>query len=830
MDINEFLYELENPQVYTGREINAVRKPVEDIRGGRLINVCLVFPDTYEIGMSHQGLLMLYHMLNRMKGVNAERCFLPGKPSIAVFKEKRVPLFSLESKTFLKDFDVIGFSLLSEMNYTNVLQILDLAQVPLKSGEREEGGPYPLIAAGGISAVNPEPLRQFIDFFGIGDGEDIFPDIIEVLAEARVSSPGRPGRGDLLRRLDRIESIYVPGLHPPVQRGRFYVPDLEPGAIKKRVIRKLDECPTGPGDSTPDYSTIVPITNVVFDRLTVEIARGCPQNCRFCQAKSYYAPYRTRSLERNMQTIQGGLKATGFESFSLSSLSAGDYPQLTPMLESIPGVIPPGVSFSLPSLRPSTLSHHLLSTIALFKRTGITIVPEAGTARLRRVINKDVTDEEIYNAVELALNNKWQKIKLYFMLGLPTETMEDIDGIVHMIKEIHALARAAKRKIKIHASFSPFVPKPHTPLQWAKRESPDVLMDRVSTIKQQLKTISHRFLDLDFHRPYNSIVETIMARGDYRAGELLLEAFQKGEIFSAWDHDFNFPVWEEKIKGSVYEEFLTEFSPDEALPWDFLLVNFTKEYLKTEYRNALEAVPTPSCNQLDCKTCRGCAFKMERGTEPPDRNSVEPAVETKENIPPVTYNKVRLFYEKSGDFIHFSHLSMAKYVERLIRRGGILFRCTEGFTPRMKLITLPALPVFATGLEEVVEVFLDASLSEEQILERLNQSAAPEGFRFKKVMECSAAPLLSKDVSYLEFDIMVDGLPELLPGISALLAETDSLGVSGNVLTLHMDYGRQGQERFAKIYRLIDPDKKRTMFLTRKAVTFRSEEDKRLRG
>jgi radical SAM family uncharacterized protein len=813
MNINQLMYKLENPQVYTGREINAVHKPVENIRAGHFINVCLVFPDKYEIGMSHQGLIILYHLLNQMEHVNAERCFLPGKQSIETFKEHNVPLFSLESKTPLKNFHLVGFSLLSEMNYTNVLQVLDLAQIPLLSRDRENDNPFPLIAAGGISAVNPEPLRDFIDLFGIGDGEEIFPDIIRILEEG---IQNRLTREELLDHMDNIPGIYVPSLHPPVKSGRFYVPDLEPGTVKKRVTKNL-------GDTTNENSWIVPLANVVFNRLTVEIARGCPQNCRFCQAKSYYAPYRPRSIEKSSSHITAGLKATGFESFSLSSLSAGDYPDLPELLESIPGIIPPGVSFSLPSLRPSTLSDHLLATVALFKRTGITIVPEAGTQRLRNVINKDVTDEEIFAAVEMALRNRWQKIKLYFMLGLPTETMEDIDGIVRIITGMHAMARAAKQKIKIHASFSSFVPKPQTPLQWAKRQSLDDLFKKTKYLKDQLKTISHRYLKLDFHDPRGGIVETIMTRGDYRTGELLLEAFEKGEVFSAWDHDFNFPVWEKLIEGTVYREFLSEFSLDEALPWDFLQVNFKKEYLKEEYCNALKAVPTPSCDSMECKTCGGCLYKMKRKNMSDRQEQQKEPTAAAKPLNNVSFNKIRIFYEKTGDFIFFSHLSIVKYIERLIRRTGIVFKCTEGFTPRIKITTLPALPVFAAGKNEVAEVYLDASYPENRIMVLLNQSAAPAGFTFKGVRICNPTPALPRDIHFLGFEFHNRDVRHLIDEITSLLGESDAINYSENHLALTIDYANQGQERFAKIYKHIDPEKKYTMNLTRTMVRFKSE-------
>ena len=797
--------------MYTGREINAARKTFSRDK----VNVCLVFPDKYEIGMSHYGLILLYHVLNKMEKVNAERCFLPGKPSIKTFKTYNVHLFSLENKIPLKEFDIIGFSLLSEMNYTNVLQVLDLTGIPLRTRDRE--GTFPIIAAGGISAVNPEPLREFIDIFGIGDGEAIFPDIIAAVCEAKEKKHTKEA---LLSRLDNIKSVYVPALYPPVKKGRFYAPDLESGAIKKRVIKSI-------GESLPGDRVIVPLGNVIFDRLNVEIARGCPKNCRFCQAKSYYAPYRFASLGKNLQHIVGGIEETGFETFSLSTLSAGDYPYLNELLQLIPQVITvPGISFSLSSLRPSTLSHKLLSTIAMFRRTGITIAAEAGTLRLRNVINKDVTDDEIFQAVELALRNKWQKIKMYFMFGLPTETMEDIEGIVRLIRQVLQMAKDAKQKIKLHASFASFVPKSHTPLQWAKREALTGLREKIGYIKANLKGI--RNLDLDVHVPHNGVVETILARGDYRVGELLLKAFENGEIFSAWDADFNYPVWEEMIYNSVYEEFLSEFSLDETLPWDFLQVNFKKDFMKKEYQNALAAVPTPSCAQRECKDCSGCIYTMKQPEkEKPLIREITQSMGTGFDEKPgepvdMVYNKTRIFYEKTGDFIFFSQLTMMKYIERLIRKSGIVFKCSAGFTPRIKIMSLPPLPVFATGLDEVVEIFVDASLKEGEILERLNRSAAPEGLTFKSVVECNDTPPLSRDIHFMGYEIIVKDLPGHVDDIAQHLGETDFASFSDNRLILTMDYSKKGQERFAKIYKIIDPGKERTMYLTRTHVKFKS--------
>lgn len=822
MTTQEFIHKLANPQVYTGKEINAVHKiPTENS-----INICLIFPDTYEIGMSHDGIKILYHMLNQLPNVIAERCFLPEKASIQVFKEYNFPLFSLETKRPLKTFDLIGFSLLTEMTYTNILQVLELAQIPLRREDREQreqaGEHFPIIAAGGISAVNPEPLRDFIDIFAIGDGEILFPEIITVLSD--VKSKGL-NKNSALALFDEVEGIYTPSLAPLEKKGRFYVPRVKTGKKRKQVSPILRTA-----DAIPGHKIIVPITNVVFNRLTVEIARGCPQNCRFCQAKTYYSPYRTQSLPDTVAAIKDGIRETGFEDFSLSSLSSGDYPWLEELLQLIPQVITPGTSFSVPSLRPSTLSEDLLSTLALFRRTGITIVPEAGSERLRRVINKNVTDEEIFKAVELALRFNWQKLKLYFMIGLPTETMEDIEAIIQLIRKIKATAAAAGKKINIHVSFSSFVPKPHTPFQWAAREDIKTLFEKIDYLRKHLQAI--KFLDLDIHQPQKGLIETILTRGDYRVGDLLQKAFEAGEIFSAWDVDFHYQEWRRLIDESEneWESFLAEIDPAEPLPWDFFEVNYKKEYLLKEYEKARAAVLTPSCAEMECGECGGCFYGFKREKAAPKtagQTGVVPAAPAGETgKEAVEFNKIRIFYEKKGDFTFFSHLSMISYIERLIRKAGIVYKCSEGFHPRIKISSLPALPVFATGLEEVVEIFVDRRLSLEEILARLKQAAdaSCEGFTFKKVVLSEGSRSLTKDIHFLQLEIDVPGLEqdkEKVDAVEKILGEADAISWVGDKLVLTMDYAQGGQERFAAIYRLIDPEKRRTIGLTRTRVIFK---------
>ena len=634
----------------------------------------------------------------------------------------------------------------------------------------------------------------------------LFPDIIKVLFEIK----GRKSsRKSCLNMFDKVEGVYVPSLFPVEKQGRFYKPDLKSRKIKKRILNDID-------DSFQFKKIIVPITNVVFNRLDVEIARGCPQTCRFCQAKSFYAPFRVKSLGRNIDFIKHALNETGFESFSLLSLSSGDYPYIKELIELIPGVINPHVSFSISSLRPSAISDNLLSAISCFRKTGITIVPEAGTERLRKVINKNVQDDGIFKAVELALKYNWKRIKLYFMIGLPTETIEDIDSIVKLIEKINFIIKSKNKNMKIHASFSPFVPKPHTPLQWAKRETLDVIKKRINYIKQGLKR--YRNTDLDFHLPKKGIVETILARGDLRVGELILKAFKMGEIYSAWDLDFNYSVWDKLIKECDCTDFLTEIDLDEDLPWDFIEVNFKKGFLKKEYKKALSGAPSPSCFDLKCETCKACFFEMKKleglkfQYESTENNR-------KESI--CDFNKVRIFYEKKGDFRFFSHLSLMKYIERLIRKSGIDFRITEGFHPRLKMVCLPPLPVFAYGLNEVVELYLDSKLTEQMILGLLNSVSGE--LKFKKVVICNESQKLTKDIHFVEYEVKIKNYKKYKDRINEFIVDTDSIFYFDNKLKLKMDYSRNGIERFSKIYKTIDPERNFCFNLKRIGVIFMGE-------
>jgi radical SAM family uncharacterized protein len=815
MNTNEFLGLLKNPQAYIGREINSCRR---EFRPGD-INICLVFPDAYAIGMSHAGVKILYHLLNRLDGVHAQRAFLPDPENIPLFREHAMPLFSLETRTPLAAFDMVAFSLLSELNFTNVLLALDLAGLPLPSRERRQGQPW--VAAGGIAAANPEPLRDFIDLFAFGDGEALFPDLVEVLRKARLQPADRAA---VLEEFALLPGVYVPSRHPLKKRGLFLVPDLGAQKVRKRICPDLNRVP-------PEPAEIVPICDVVFNRLNVEIARGCPQNCRFCQAKSYYAPFRVRAAAPTLDFIGNALAATGYEMFSLASLSSGDYPDLPELLRRIPAAIQPDISFSVPSLRPSTLSEELLSTLALFRKTGITIVPEAGSERLRRSINKNVTDAEIFHALDMAWKHGWQKVKMYFMIGLPGETAEDVEAIALLLEKILAAARAQRVRPVIHASFSSFVPKAHTPLQWAARASIAELEEKAAFLRARLRR--HKNLDLDFHQPGRSMIETILARGDARVGDLLLEVYRRGEVFTAWDAHFHLPVWQEALPLLAGADFLSELPLDAELPWGFIQLNFHESYLAGEYRRSRAGETTPSCASQDCADCAGCAFG--RREFPPAAWAQDAGTAA---APPAAYRRLRLHYEKKGDLRFLSHLAMMQYLERLLRKSGLLFQYSQGFHPRIKMAALPPLPVGAEGEDEVIEVFVAGDLEAAGILEALKRASA--GFRFVKAAFIHDETSFHKGLQVVDFHFSWPSLVGSLQGrqqgpsgpeapprsedIAALLAAGDSLRYGDDGLDLKMDFAHQGQERFARIYKLLDPERKWTSCLRRTAVSFKNED------
>ena len=573
--IEDLLSRVQKPGRYLGNEWNAVKKDLERAS----VKFALSFPDLYEIGMSHLGFKLLYHLLNEKDYIACERVFSPGVDLERILRDERLPIFTLESKEPLAGFDIIGFSLAYELNFTNMLNILDLAKIPLVSQERDES--HPLIIAGGPSTCNPEPISDFIDFFVIGEAEESLLEAIEIIRSHKKRQDY--DKKELLKDICGIDGIYVPSFYKAEYNKDGTLKPLEPickeapSFIAKRSVANLDA-------SFYPTKQIVPYISIVHDRVSVEIMRGCPNLCRFCQARVLYHQRRERSFERILELAEKSIRETGYEEISLLSLSSGNHSQIVRIISFlIDRLKPKGINVSLPSLRVDEILKELPGILSRIKKSGLTFAPEAGSERLRSVINKRMNIKELESALEAAASSGWRSIKLYFMIGLPTETYKDIDDIAGIV---HNLLRRNK-KIDINVSISSFIPKPHTPFQWERMEREEKINDKVRYIKESIKT---RRVKLKFNNVKISILEGMLSRGDRRLNSAILRAFKKGCRLDSWLEHLDFDKWleafrEEAIDPNFY--LYREKKYNEILPWDHINYGITKEYLAKEARKAM---------------------------------------------------------------------------------------------------------------------------------------------------------------------------------------------------------------------------------------------------
>lgn len=605
--LEKILCAVQKPARYTGNELNSVHKE----KTADMVSFAFAFPDLYEIGMSHLGMKILYHMLNERPDTVCERVFAPWTDMEKLMQDNDIPLLTLESHTPVREFDIVGFTLQYEMSYSNVINMLALSRIPLRARERGDSDPF--VCVGGPCAYNCEPLADIIDFAVLGEGEEVNGELIDAYKEWRAEET--PTRESYLEKIARIEGVYVPSFYDVEYNAdntvRSITPnrDCAPTKIRKRIIGDLDSV------FFPE-KLIVPFMDIVHDRIMLEIFRGCIRGCRFCQAGYIYRPVREKSVDRLCEIAANSIAATGYEEMSISSLSTSDYTRLGELVDGLLDITEEKrINLSLPSLRVDNFSMELMEKVQKVKKSGLTFAPEAGTQRLRDVINKNVREEDLVRTAGIAFGGGYNHIKLYFMIGLPTETYDDVAGINDLARKVvdvyYTLPKEQrKRGVSITVSTSSFVPKPFTPFQWEPQDRMETLVDKQKFLKEKIttKTISY-----NWHQSEVSFLEAVFAKGDRRLGEVLISAYKNGCKFDGWNEYFSYEKWMAAFKeNNIDPEFYAyrKIPYDEVLPWEHIDVGVTKKFLIKEHEKAMKGVTTPSCREK----CAGCgAASFERG-------------------------------------------------------------------------------------------------------------------------------------------------------------------------------------------------------------------------
>ena len=788
--LDPILPTVEKPGRYLGIERNVVRKDLSRAT----LTVALGFPDAYEIGMSHTGLKILYELVNRRPDFACERTYAPWVDLESRMREGGIPLFTVESCAPVADFDVFGFSLQSELNYSNVPNMLDLAGLPVWQRDRRESDP--IVLGGGPCTANPEPIADFFDAFLVGDAEEALLEMLDVLAKARAEGLSRR---DVLGRLAAVDGLYVPSFYDVTYREDGRIEAIRPNDPRAPERARRTWVPVLKPEYYPDRP-MVPSVEIVQDRLGLEVMRGCTQGCRFCQAGYWYRPVRELDPDDVVKMTKSFIAESGWSEVGLLSLSTADYSQIEPLVKCLaPQLSDRRVSISLPSLRAEAFSVGLADAVSEVRKSGFTFAPETGSDRLRRVINKTFTNADMIQAADVAFGRGWDLIKVYTMIGLPTETKEDLDELVTLVEGILAQGRRHGRK-EVNVSVGPFVPKSWTPFQWAPFDGVDLLERKLRYLKDRFRRV--RGAKMKWHEPREAEIECVLSRGDRRAARVIHTAWRSGVRFDGWSEHFRYDLWQRafEAEGIPASTYLRAYDLDEVLPWDVLDASITKRFLRVELVKAKKEMRTEDCKWGHCYACgvpgngldtvlaqsmpgslptldgavssaadpaayrdvaKGAAYRQKPMPDLP--SAVRRA--SAETGRPVRH---RVTFEKTGDARFLSHRNTMDAFERAIRAAGLPARYSEGFNPHMKLSMGPALPLGLESRQEVFDVDGRAPFGPDaapRISDKL-----PPGLAVLDVRELAAAdPALSKSVKAARYAVRLEE-PEHLGRASEAIA------------------------------------------------------------
>lgn len=724
------LLSVEKPARYMGGEMGSVVKEQADLR------ITLAFPDVYEVGMSHLGLRILYQALNAREGIAAERVYAPWPDMATQMAAQQAPLVTLETGTPLAQTDIIGFTLQYELSCTNILTMLRQAGVPLHAAQRDRH--WPLVIGGGPGAYNPEPLAPFFDAFLLGDGEEAVLEIADCVR--RWKQAGSGDRRQLLEALAGITGVYVPSFFEVsyLDDGRIAaVTPRQPASatVRRRFLTDIETA------SFPD-SPVIPFMKTIHDRVAIEVARGCTRGCRFCQAGYIYRPLRERSAARITELIDRSLQQTGYDEVSLLSLSTGDYSNIAPLLQELMARHAQSrVAVSLPSLRVGSLTPELIDEIRKVRKTGFTLAPEAGTERLRQVINKGITEQDLLDGAYNIYGAGWRLIKLYFMMGLPTETAEDLQAIPELARQVKAQARRAGGHGDVNVAVSTFVPKPHTPFQWQQQLSLEETRERQRFLKEELR---RRKLHFKYQDAELSFMEGVIARGDRRLAPVIERAVELGACFDGWHEHFSLQRWQQAFDDCGIDPtwYLRQRGLDELLPWDHLDAGIERDFLLREWEKAMSGVATPDCRFGVCTNCGVCDFQQVKncitdGATFPSRATVVAQAASLQR-------RLRLRFSKTGRIRYLSHLELINLFTRAVHRAGVPMLYSQGFHPHPRFSFATATSVGVESCAEYLDLFV-ADMDAQEAQQRLNR-VLPEGMT---ILEAVEVPLKASALSPL---------------------------------------------------------------------------------